>query len=122
MFSPANRLIGFYINPNNGKINKKQAKKEEKVIEQDNANETPFTKDIIKYIKIFVFAIIFTGLGLLLGKRIFFKRAKRANELEDDYYQYDTDGNKSDKRVEQKENKKNNISIEMNSKLGINNY
>ena len=119
IFSPANRLIGFYINPNNGKVNKKQTKKEEKVVDQVNANESSFTKDIIKYIKIFIFALIFTGLGLLLGKRIFFKRAKRANELEDDYYQYDNNVNKSDKNIDQKKKIKNNISIEMNSKLGI---
>ena len=118
MFSPANRLIGFYIN-NSRKYNKKQIKQEAKVVEQVNSNDSSFTKDIIKYIKIIFFALIFIGVGLLLGKRIFFKRAKRANELEDDYYQYDSNANINDKNSEIKENKKNNIIIEMNSKLGI---
>ena len=52
-------------------------------------------------------------MGLIIGKKIFAMRKKRANELIDDYYQYDT---------QQKDIKNENLSntnIEMNSKLGL---
>ena len=74
--------------------------------------------DIIGNIKIIVVAIIFTVVGLYIGKKVFFPRRKRANELVDDYYQYDSekkDGNKMDINSE----KNNSTVIEMNSKLGV---
>ena len=121
IFSPYNKLIGFYVKPNKGiiNINQNQTKEEEKIIEKINSsNKNFFSNDAIGYIKIIVVAIIFTVVGLYIGKRIFFPRRKRANELVDDYYQYDSekkDGNKMDINTK----KNNSTVIEMNSKLGV---
>lgn len=59
--------------------------------------------------------MIFTGLGLYIGKRLFFQRKKKANELTDDYYKYDTGDNKDIKK--DNKNNKSFTSIEMKSKL-----
>ena len=122
MFSPYNKLIGFYVKPNKGIININQNKtieEEEKIIAKINSsNKGFFTSDIIGNIKIILVAIIFTVVGLYIGKKVFFPRRKRANELVDDYYQYDSekkDGNKMDINSE----KNNSKVIEMNSKLGV---
>ena len=121
IFSPYNKLIGFYVKPNKGiiNINQNQTKEEEKIIEKINSsNKNFFSNDAIGYIKIIVVAIIFMVVGLYIGKKIFFPRRKRANELVDDYYQYDSEkknGNKMDINTE----KNNSTVIEMNSKLGV---
>ena len=115
-FSSFNRLIGFYLNKNiKNEKEITEAKEEQKVIDKINDNNNYFTKDILGYIKIILIALIFTVVGLIIGKKIFHMRKKRANELVDDYYQYD---------AEQKDIKNNNnldstTNIEMNSKLGI---
>ena len=57
MFSPYNRLIGFYIKPNNGIINKTQTKEEEKIINQ--INKSSFSKTFFGYLKIIIIAITF---------------------------------------------------------------
>ena len=88
-FSPFNHLIGFYIKENNDEINKDD--KEQK------GNETISNyngRKIYIYIIIIVVALAFTGLGLFLGKKFFYPRKKRANELLDDNYQYDSGNNK----------------------------
>ena len=121
IFSPYNKLIGFYVKPNKGiiNINQNQTIEEEKIIEKINSNNKNFfSNDTIGYIKIIVVAIIFMVVGLYIGKKIFFPRRKRANELVDDYYQYDSEkknGNKMDINTE----KNNSTVIEMNSKLGV---
>ena len=121
VFSPYNKLIGFYVKPNKGiiNINQNQTKEEEKIIEKiKSSNKNFFSNDAIGYIKIIVVAIIFMVVGLYIGKKIFFPRRKRANELVDDYYQYDSEkknGNKMDINTE----KNNSTVIEMNSKLGV---
>ena len=115
-FSPSTRLLGFYLNKeikNEKEI--KEEKKEQKIIEEINKknNGNYFTKDFLGYIKIIIIALIFMIVGLIIGKKIFAMRKKRANELVDDYYQYDT---------EKKDIKNDNLTsanIEMNSKLGL---
>jgi len=110
-FSPSSRLIGFYINKKVKNENEmKEEKEEKKTIDKINNNKN---KDFLVYIKFIIIALIFTIVGLIIGKKLFFMRKKRANELADDYYQYDT---------EQKDIKNDNLksaNIEMNSKLGI---
>ena len=91
MFSPYNRLIGFYIKPNNGITNISQTKEEKKIIEKINNSKNFFSQSFFGYLKIIIIAIIFTIIGLIIGKRIFFPRKIRANELIDDYYNYDTE-------------------------------
>ena len=133
VFSPSNRLIGFYIKPNMGKtvktVNKTKNIEKEEIIEpifnhdsynNNKDNNNYFSKELIGYIKIIIIALLFTGLGLLIGKKIFFKRRKRANELNDDYYQYDINTNKNNENKTDN-NKDNNsfTSIEMYSKLGV---
>ena len=86
-----------------------------KIIDEINKNKNGnyFTKDLLGYIKIIIIALIFTIVGLIIGKKIFALRKKRANELVDDYYQYDS---------EKKDIKNDNLTsanIEMNSKLGL---
>ena len=108
IFSPSNRLIGFYINPNEGRI-------KQKIIEIE-INED-FSKTFYFYIIIIIVGIIFTCFGLYIGKKIFFQKYKVAKELTDDnYYDYDSEKNKN---IYKKTNKNNTkyTSIEMNSKL-----
>ena len=124
MFSPYNKLIGFYVKPNKGIININQSKtieeEEEKIIEKINSsNKTFFSNDTIGNIKIILVAIIFTVVGLYIGKKIFFPRRKRANELVDDYYQYDSE-KKAANEMDINAEKNNSTIIEMNSKLGVN--
>ena len=115
-FSPSSRLIGFYLNKEiKTEKEKKEEKKEQKIIDEINKNKNGnyFTKDLLGYIKIIIIALIFTIVGLIIGKKIFALRKKRANELVDDYYQYDS---------EKKDIKNDNLTsanIEMNSKLGL---
>ena len=95
-FSPLSRLLGFYIKPNEGDINKedKENENEKKPNEINNSNNNNNGKIYI-YVIIIVVALIFTGLGLFLGKNIFYPRKKRANELLDDNYQYESEVNKN---------------------------
>ena len=93
-FSPFSRLIGFYLKPNEGdtKIkNKSKEKKDEKNIYNKNISKNFF------YIIIIIIALIFTGVGLYIGRKIFYPRKIRANELEDNY-QYESKNNKEIKK------------------------
>ena len=110
IFSSTNRLIGFYIKPNEGIVNDNQ-----NIEREEDSESGPADSSI--YIKILIIALIFTGLGLYIGKRLFFQRRKKANELTDDYYEYDSGDNKDIKKVD-KNNKS--TSIEMNSKIDKN--
>ena len=93
-FSPSSRLIGFYIKQNEGDINNND-NKEEKDIDKKINNKNKY--NIIIYVIIIVIALIFTGIGLFLGKQIFYPRKKRANELLDDNYEYETMNKKDNK-------------------------
>ena len=90
-FSPFSRLIGFYLKSNDDKSKNKKVKNEEQKIYKKNIPKTIF------YVIIIIIALIFTGVGLFLGKRIFYPRKMRANELEDNY-QYEPKYNKEDKK------------------------
>lgn len=107
IFSPLNRLVGFYINPNKGIINERD--KESKEI-KDKYNKKEYFPKII-YLYIFI-GIIFSLLGIFIGKKLFMNRKKKLNELVDDYYQYDSENEKNTK----KDDKSENISIEMKCK------
>ena len=102
-FSPSSRLISFYVNSNND-INTKND-----TINNKEKKKNIFSNHIIGYIKIILIALIFTFLGLYIGKKIYLKRKKLANELIDDDYQYDS----------QNRNENKNIKIEMKSRFGI---
>ena len=114
-FSPSNRLIGFYINPNDDILDEKEEKETNNG--QLKNDENIFLKNIYLYIIIIIIALIFTCIGLFIGKKIFFIRRKKMNELFDDYYQYNS--NDKGNNNNQKLNKDNATytSIEMNSKL-----
>ena len=73
-FSPSSRLIGFYIKQNEGDINNND-NKEEKDIDKKINNKNK--SNIIIYVIIIVIALIFTGIGLFLGKQIFYPRKKK---------------------------------------------
>jgi len=106
-FSPFIRMIGFYLKSEEAE----QEQKEEKEEKGNNANEdfnnnnntTTGNKNIIIYIVIIIVAIIFTGLGLFLGKKLFYQRKKRANELLDDNYQYNSEFDKNIKKDDNNE-------------------
>jgi len=108
IFSSTNRIIGFYIKPNEGIVNDNQNIERVEDIENGEIDSS-------LYIKIIIIALIFTGLGLYIGKRLFFQRKKKANELTDDYYEYDSGDNKDIKKDDK--NNKSFTSIEMKSKL-----
>ena len=112
LFSPFNRLIGFYINKKiKNEKEKKEEKEEKKLIDKINNKNNNNNKNIFYYIFIVLVAIIFTIMGILIGKKIFAMRKKRANELSDDFYQYDAE------KKDIKNDNLNSTSIEMNSKL-----
>ena len=106
-FSPFNRLIGFYLD----KKEKKVDKEEQKIINEINEGNN---KNIFSYILIILIAFIFTVVGILIGKKLFLMRRKRANELTDDFYQYDAE------KKDIKNELINGTKIEMKSKLGLN--
>ena len=84
IFSPSNRLIGFYINPNEGII--------DSLNDNGNENKNNFDKIYI-YIIIVIVALIFTGIGIFIGKKLFFQKKRKANELVDDNYKYEPESN-----------------------------
>ena len=85
-FSPFSKLIGFYL-------------KREEEIKNEGINDNNSKNKWIIIICIFMvmIALIFVGVGLYLGKKLFYSRKKRANELLDDDYQYDSQINKENK-------------------------
>ena len=80
-FSNSN-VIGFHLELNKGNIDNKDDEK--------NNSEWPL---IITFI-ILVVALIFTGVGIYIGRKIYHSRRKRANELMDDGYDYIKDNSK----------------------------
>ena len=114
IFGPSSRLIGFCIIPNKGIID--EEKEKEDIEKNININRNPFSNNMYLNIFIIIIAVLFTLLGLYIGKRLFFSRKKKINELVDDYYQYDSEDDKSVKK-DVNEDKKEYTSIEMNSKL-----
>ena len=86
-FSPFSRLIGFYLK-----------REEEKPIKNEGINNNSKNNWIIIIcIIIVIVSLIFVGVGLYLGKKLFYSRKKRANELLDDDYQYDSQIDKDTK-------------------------
>ena len=84
-FNPDKKLIGFYANINNKKNND----------EKKDYGKTGLIILIIGIILIIINAIIF---GLYFWKKKYGKeRRKRANELNDDYYDYVTDNSDKNK-------------------------
>ena len=111
VFGSFSKLMGFYINKDiKTEKEKKEQKEEQKIIDKISNNNST-SKSYLIYLLIVIVALIFTIVGLLIGKKIFFMRRKRANELVDDYYQYDTEKKdiKNDNSI--------NTNIEMNSNL-----
>ena len=113
IFSPSNRLVGFYVNQKEDKLTE--------VEEENKDEEIPYIKgdnlkNIMFYVVIIFIALIFTCFGIFVGKRIFFSRRKKTNELIDDYYQYNSE-NKEKNKKEDNKNENTFTSIEMNSKM-----
>jgi len=81
-FSPLNRIIGFYINPIDINTNEEDDGDAKGKKDDENSNK------IVLYIMIFVIALFFTILGLYIGRKIFFQKKRKANELIDDNYEY----------------------------------
>ena len=75
-------MIGFHL----------ESKKENIDNKDDEKNNSKWPLIIIFII--LVVALIFTGVGIYIGRKIFFGRRKRANELMDDGYDYIKDNSK----------------------------
>ena len=104
IFSPSNRIIGFYIKPNEGKII-------DRMVEEDNEIKNKTKNKILFNILIVFICLIFTCCGLFIGRKLVMQRRKKMNELIDDYYQYDS----NDKKEKQK-NDENIIKKELSPK------
>ena len=114
IFSPLNRLIGFYVVPNGDEpIINEDNEEQGKIIEHKKIKKRQFIKDKNLYLEIIIISLVFTCLGLYIGRRLFLRRRAKLNELVDDYYQYDSD-NKSE-IIKNSKNKEENSynSIEM---------
>ena len=118
IFSPINRLVGFYINPNGDTyMEKEDTDKKEKKEEPKSISQKPFTRNIYFYLEIVIIALIFTCLGLWIGRKIFIQRKRKLNELIDDYYQYESQSKKSISEKEKIKGKNTYTSIEMNTRI-----
>ena len=118
IFSPINRLVGFYINPNGDTyMEKEDTERKEKKEEPKSISQKPFTRNIYFYLEIVIIALIFTCLGLWIGRKIFIQRKRKLNELIDDYYQYESESKKSINEKEKIKGKNTYTSIEMNTRI-----
>ena len=99
-FSPADKIIGFYINPNEGKIPGRMV---------EEAEDTKKNKHSALFYVLIIFAsLVFTCFGLFIGRKLVLPRRKKMNELIDDFYQYDSSAKKEnlkddDENKDQKE-------------------
>ena len=118
IFSPINRVVGFYINPNGGMYKEKEDGDKKEDGKKENIKQKTFTKNIYIYLEIAIIALIFTCVGLWIGRKLFIQRKRKLNELIDDYYQYNTDNKKNINEKEKIKGKNTYTSIEMNSKMG----
>ena len=114
IFSSTNKLIGFYLNNENALGEENKGTKADKQSGQIENKESVFTN------KFFICLIIIIGLvllllGIYLGKKIFFSKKHKKSELIDNYYQYDSDKIKKNKKKGIKDNTENK-SIEMDNK------
>ena len=122
VFSPINRLVGFYVNPNwNGEDEMDDFEEKEENMkkkgDQKEINNSSYSKDFYLYLKIWIIALIFTCFGIYIGRKLFLQRKRKVNELVDDYYQYNS-GTKSDQDKNVKNKVENNFSsIEMSNKI-----
>ena len=114
IFSSTNKLIGFYLTNEDSLVNENKEKNGDKTNGEIENNESVFANNF------FIGLIIVICLGLILlgiyfGKKILFPKRHKKNELIDDYYQYDSDNIKKNKKKGIKENGDIN-SIEMDNK------
>ena len=107
IFCPKNRIIGFYIKPNEGVID---------VRDDTEVDKNYFEKNTSYYISIVIVGLVFTCIGLYIGKKLFFPKYKKAKELSDGFYEYNDEGNNHNTKKEIIKNKSY-TNIEMNSKL-----
>ena len=112
------KTIGFYLNKiDNNDLNKTKIGKIDTKEERQNLKKNSKIKDIfIKIGKLLLVIILIFG-AYYIGMKVKEGRRKRANELNDDNYEYIND-NKKDINEEQNANK-NNQFVELNSRLGI---
>ena len=88
IFSPSNRIVGFYINPNGIIIIDENKEKKENKKPDNNSKKKAYI-----YILIIVVALIFTGIGIFIGRNYLIKNKRKANELVDDNYRYEPESN-----------------------------
>ena len=113
IFSPLNKLIGFYITPNENIIDEEEKEIKNKQLEND---KNIFSKNFILIVLIII-ALTFTCIGLFIAKKIFVNRRKKVNELFDDYFQYKTTYKLDNNNQKINKNNSSFTSIEMINKL-----
>ena len=114
IFSSTNKLIGFYLDNEDALVERNKDKKVDKSSGQIENNESIFNNNFF----IFIIIVIILGLifvGIYFGKKMLLSKKHKKNELIDDYYQYDSDNIKKNKKKGIKDNTGNN-SIEMDNK------
>ena len=58
------------------------------IMKKKDDEKSWYSNKIFLYIIIIIIALIFTCFGLYIGKKIFFQKKRKANELIDDNYEY----------------------------------
>ena len=115
IFSPSNRIVGFYIKPNEGKIPGRMVDEEDQIKNNTKKN----TKNILFYILIIFISFVFSSFCLFIGRKLVMSRQKKMNELIDDYYEYNTNDKKEIKKKDVNKNheKMGSKEMEMASKI-----
>ena len=110
IFSPSNRVVGFYIKPNEGKI-------PGIMVEDNDIKKNKNKHGVLFYVLIVFISLLFTCFGLIIGRKLVLQRRKKMNELIDDYYQYDSNEKKVNKNENENKVKKEISPKEMESKI-----
>ena len=112
VFDPDEKRIGFY---------QEKLKINNKTNNDLNSNMKYFSNYLKIIIIIILIAIIFSILGIFYGKKLFGIRKKFANELIDDYYQYEETNNQNKNKIKQSEYNKKNKEENKKQIININN-
>jgi len=113
IFSSTNKLIGFYLENEDNLPEEDKEKKGDKASQIENDESIFSNTFFICLIIVIILGLFFAG--VYFWKKILLSKRHKKNQLIDDYYQYDSDNIKKNKKKGIKDNAENN-SIEMDNK------
>jgi len=113
IFSSTNKLIGFYLENEDALPEEDKEKKGDKASQIENDESIFSNTFFICLIIVIILGLFFAG--VYFWKKILLSKRHKKNELIDDYYQYDSDIIKKNKKKGIRDNSENN-SIEMDNK------